>query len=126
MSDNSKLMSTEIGGEGGQYEGDLGLVDQAKKSSGQLGAVDTTIDQSRTTEDLQRQKERGEQTAANIRYGQAISEEGMGGMTQGMTGQSSDDGYGKVNQGVESANSETTKQAQGYGKGSGVDEEVGA
>lgn len=30
--------------------------------------------------------ERGEKTAANIRYGQAISEQGMGGETKGLGG----------------------------------------
>lgn len=32
-------------------------------------------------------QERGEQTAENIRYGQKLSEEGMGGQTTGQQGQ---------------------------------------
>jgi len=42
--------------------------------------------------DLNKSEDRGEQTADNIRYGQNISESGMGGMTEGNSGSASTGG----------------------------------
>lgn len=61
-------------------------------------------------------RERGEKTAENIRYGEAISEHGMGGETVGNTG-----GVNPLG-GEESVEEKGDKarHAQGYGPGSGV------
>jgi hypothetical protein len=55
---------------------------------------------------------RGEKTAENIRYGEAISEHGFGGETVGNSG--------GVEEGKETQDAKQTRREQGYGDGSGV------
>ncbi|KAL8723076.1 MAG: hypothetical protein Q9225_000547 [Loekoesia sp. 1 TL-2023] len=64
--------------------------------------------------------DRGARTAENIRYGQSISEGGMGGKTTETDGSANQGGYGStgVQDGQDSA--EETRREQGYGPGSGV------
>jgi len=45
-----------------------------------------------SVKDLNKSDDRGEKTADNIRYGQNISENGMGGMTEGNSGSASTGG----------------------------------
>ena len=45
-----------------------------------------------SVKELNKSEDRGEQTADNIRYGQNISESGMGGMTEGNSGSASTGG----------------------------------
>ena len=45
-----------------------------------------------SVKELNKSEDRGEQTADNIRYGQNISESGMGGMTEGNSGSASTSG----------------------------------
>lgn len=105
----------------------MGLADPQKKSGGQLGTSETTTDPSQTTKGQQRQAERGERTAENIRYGQGISEQGMGGTTSDSTGEGSDEGYGQVEDTQQDGQSaEGSREAQGYGGGQDMDREVGA
>lgn len=64
-------------------------------------------------------KERGETTAENIRYGEAISEHGFGGETVGNSGEADNQeggggSYGRVGE------TEKMRREQGYGGGSGV------
>ncbi|KAL9123267.1 MAG: hypothetical protein Q9187_000175 [Circinaria calcarea] len=68
----------------------------------------------------QQKGKRGQKTAENIRYGEAISEHGFGGETTGNSGVANQDGFGltEVQEGEE--NAEKSRQEQGYGKGSGV------
>ena len=74
---------------------------------------------------------RGERTAENIRYGQAISEQGMGGQTTTSSGQANVEGgyggteeqVGKSRGGEGEAGSRTE---QGYGEGNDMSQEVGA
>lgn len=58
--------------------------------------------------------------AENVRYGQNISESGVGGFTNS-TGKASQGGYGGApkDKSVEDSNSDA-RTAQGYGSGSGV------
>ncbi|KAF2766569.1 hypothetical protein EJ03DRAFT_277787 [Teratosphaeria nubilosa] len=107
---SSNLMDTEGGGESQQYEGNLGLVDPHKKSGGQLGAAETTLDPSKTEQGQQESAARGERTAENIRYGQTISEGGMSGQTTGMEGQVDRN---------ESVDGKQDRRAEGYGGADG-------
>nr|POE65903.1 hypothetical protein CFP56_57593 [Quercus suber] len=118
-SSNSQLMNTERGGEGGQYEGDLHAAQPKKTSGGQLGTAGTTTDPAQTDEGLRQKAERGEQTAENLRYGQAISERGVGGMTDGSVGSGASaerEGYGRVEGREDEAGSasEEGRTAAGY------------
>lgn len=63
--------------------------------------------------------ERGQHTTDNIRYGQNISESGVGGMTTTSTGDAEQSGGygGKPNESEQLKNS---RREQGYGPGSGV------
>ncbi|KAK5136024.1 hypothetical protein LTR08_004278 [Meristemomyces frigidus] len=147
---SSGLMETDAGGENQQYafsspfasyrdqstdtdpryEGNLGLVDEHKKSGGQMGSAETTTDSSDTPEGKQQKTDRGEKTAENIRYGQGISEGGMGGMTQGSSGSAEQEGYGKQEDGAENVDESQARRAQGYGGGGGegrdMDPNIGA
>ena len=72
------------------------------------------LDSNPTEADQQAQKEKaekGEKTAENIRYGEAISEHGFGGETVGNSG--------SVGGGTEGTAGQTRRE-QGYGGGSGV------
>ena len=63
---------------------------------------------------------RGEQTAENIRYGQAISESGFGGETVAFSGSAQQSGYGRT-EGIEKdGHVGQTRREQGYGEGNNV------
>lgn len=98
-----------------------------KKSTGQLGnaADNTTTDPSKTSEGVQRQVERGQQTAENIRYGQTISEGGMGGMTTVHSGEAEREGYGRVEDKAEDGGAAEQRRKAGYGGNKDMDNEVG-
>jgi len=84
-------MDTEPGGEQSQYETYKGLNDPPSKQSGQLGGNLPNT----TTESKGVDADRAQQTTDNIRYGQNISESGMGGMTTDSTGSAKQEGgYG--------------------------------
>ncbi|MCJ1392459.1 Replication factor C (RF-C) subunit [Xylographa bjoerkii] len=68
----------------------------------------------------QEKAERGEKTAENIRYGEAISEHGFGGETTGNSGQANQGGYGSTDAQEETEDAAKTREQQGYGSGSGV------
>ena len=65
---------------------------------------------------------RGEKTAENIRYGQNISESGMGGKTNstGAAGQGAGNGSVAKDKSQEDAGSAGSRSAQGYGEGTGI------
>ncbi|KAK5729561.1 hypothetical protein LTR17_011864 [Elasticomyces elasticus] len=129
---SSGLMETDAGGENQQYEGNLGIADAQKKSSGQLGQSsdqsNTTTNPAQTAEGQAQAAERGEKTAENIRYGQTLSETGgMGGMTKGMDGSTEQGGYGKVDDVEEEGSSaKESRRQQGYGGKEDMDREIGA
>lgn len=63
----------------------------------------------------------GDKTAENIRYGQNISESGMGGMTTTSSGKAnSGEGYGGTERDPALEKTGNNRSAQGYGPGSGV------
>jgi hypothetical protein len=67
-------------------------------------------------------RERGEKTAENIRYGEAISEHGFGGETIGNEGEvNQGSSFGRVEMEREGeGEGKQTRRGQGYGGGSGV------
>jgi hypothetical protein len=72
-----------------------------------------------TSEPTSLSNDRGQQTADNIRYGQNISESGVGGKTTTSTGSAEQaGGYGGKSD--EAEPQKQTRREQGYGPGSGV------
>ncbi|PNS17013.1 hypothetical protein CAC42_4977 [Sphaceloma murrayae] len=91
---SKNLMSTAPGGESDQYS-TIDTVNQPPaKSTGQLGSSSSSSTTDAINTKDQVSAERGEKTAANIRYGQAVSESGMGGMTTTSDGSAEQGGYG--------------------------------
>ncbi|KAL8809988.1 MAG: hypothetical protein Q9223_002711 [Gallowayella weberi] len=62
----------------------------------------------------------GARTAENVRYGQNISEEGMGGKTTEAGGHANQGGDGSTYAQDAQDSAEETREEQGYGSGSGV------
>lgn len=89
-----------------------------------MGDAETTVDPAKTDEGHQAQSERGQKTAENIRYGQGISEGGMGGMTDG-TGEAGKEGYGRIED-QEGQDGGSGRETQGYGGSKDMDKSVGA
>ncbi|KAL8824088.1 MAG: hypothetical protein Q9191_005309 [Dirinaria sp. TL-2023a] len=135
---SSGLMDTAPGGETPQYESINTVTKPHSKQSGQTGEAETQADAVDSQQD-QEKAEKGARTAENVRYGQGISEGGMGGTTtegQGEANQggllgmirdaddaSVDTGYGGTeNQTSSGGEPETaeSRREQGYGPGSGV------
>ncbi|KAJ9603203.1 hypothetical protein H2200_012498 [Cladophialophora chaetospira] len=116
MDDNKhedKMMDTSPGGENTQYESIKTETVPTEKQRGQLGSGPNSSDTPPADE------ERGQKTADNIRYGQNISESGMGGKTTAQSGSAGQQGgYGGA---PDQAEEQTdTRSQQGYGGGSGV------
>ncbi|KAG8531041.1 uncharacterized protein KY384_004398 [Bacidia gigantensis] len=117
---SSSLMDTEAGGEQTQYEGISTHQEPHSKRGGQMGNAETEPDSVSSVQDAEK-AEKGEKKAENIRYGQGISEGGMGGKTtesEGTGNQASSYGASKFQDDSQSA--EETREIQGYGGGSGV------
>lgn len=98
-----------------RYESAATFIKPTKKSSGQLGSPSDKTEVAEMSasggpQTAEEKKERGEKTAENIRYGEAISEHGFGGETVGNSG------------GVESheESPEDSRTQQGYGQGNDV------
>ncbi|KAF2233305.1 hypothetical protein EV356DRAFT_213692 [Viridothelium virens] len=129
MSD--KLMDIEPGGESTQYESIHTVTKPHSKSGGQLGDASTEVDTTTAAQE-EAKAARGERTAENIRYGQGISEHGMGGQTTTSGGvANTDGGYGGVREQVgKTAGSEGSDGAgrteQGYGGERDMGRDVGA
>ena len=68
--------------------------------------------------------EAGEKTAEKIRYGQSLSENGMGGQTTGSGQANSGDAGSKAQEETEDAVSE--RQKSGYGGDKDMDRDIGA
>ncbi|KAH6619035.1 hypothetical protein C7974DRAFT_379148 [Boeremia exigua] len=87
----SNLMATEKGGEQTQYEAEASDMVPHKKEAGQLGASaaqggSTLQPTSASDTKTNAPNTHGITPAEKIRYGQSISEGGMGGQTVGMGG----------------------------------------
>ncbi|KAK5404034.1 hypothetical protein LTR06_009967 [Exophiala xenobiotica] len=117
---DDKTMDTAPGGESTQYESIKTETLPTSKQRGQLGSGPNTSEDDSTSAD------RGQQTADNIRYGQNISESGMGGKTttsSGSAGQAG--GYGGAPD--QTVQQDDARSKQGYGPGSDhQNKEVGA
>ncbi|KAL8671850.1 MAG: hypothetical protein Q9168_003666 [Polycauliona sp. 1 TL-2023] len=116
---SSNLMDTEPGGEGDQYESIQTVTTPHSKQGGQMGEAETQPDAVKEQQE-QEKADRGARTAENIRYGQTISEGGMGGKTTEAGGSANQGGYGSTDGHAGQDNAEETRQEQGYGPGSGV------
>lgn len=128
---SANLLDTEAGGEQTQYEGAVTENVPAKKSGGQLGQPASTEQPSQTAEAAARHQQRGAQTAENVRYGQTISEGGMGGMTGGLQGSGGvEEGFGRVKEEGEGGEGDGgaagEREKAGYGGGRDMDRDVGA
>ncbi|KAG4435364.1 hypothetical protein IFR05_009150 [Cadophora sp. M221] len=110
---NTKLMDTEPGGENTQYESQDTFIKNPMKSTGQFGEEDTEADVPRSAQ----KQERGDKTAENVRYGEAISEHGFGGETVGNSGKADDAGQTSSEERVRL---ERARREMGYGEGSRV------
>ncbi|KAH7407417.1 hypothetical protein BKA64DRAFT_721232 [Cadophora sp. MPI-SDFR-AT-0126] len=134
---NTKLMDTEPGGENTQYESQDTFTKSPKKSTGQLGATAPTEDNEADVHRASQKSARGEKTAENIRFGEAISEHGFGGETLGNTGEAksslpgkgegtggrtrrSQGSFGEGMDSEERVRLERARREMGYGEGSGV------
>ncbi|KAL9025563.1 MAG: hypothetical protein Q9196_005638 [Gyalolechia fulgens] len=84
-----------------------------------MGEPETQLDAVAEQQE-QDKADRGAQTAENIRYGQTISEGGMGGKTTGSAGSANQGGYGSTGAQAGQDNAEESRQEQGYGSGSGI------
>ncbi|KAI4739497.1 hypothetical protein E4T50_10053 [Aureobasidium sp. EXF-12298] len=125
MSQN--LMDTDPGGdtEGStsQYTAINTVTVPHKKSGGQFGNPETSVDSVPEVEAAKKSEE-GEKTAEKIRYGQSLSENGMGGQTTGL-GQANSSSAGSKAQDVdEEAKNERAKS--GYGGDKDMDRDIGA
>ncbi|KAK3698225.1 hypothetical protein LTR37_017050 [Vermiconidia calcicola] len=120
---SSGMMETEAGGEQTQYEAEATDVKESGKSTGQLGdpADKTTEDPANTSERAEENAAKGEKNVENIRYGQTISEGGMGGMTQGMEGKTEQEGKENIDKAAVGQ-----REVGGYGGDKDMDRTVGA
>ena len=74
----------------------------------------------------QEKAEKGEKTAENIRYGQAISEQGVGGFTSGSLGSAAQEGVGKQQEQQQDQDAVQSRKAEGYGGEKDMNREIGA
>jgi hypothetical protein len=119
-----RLISITRSSSPNRYESITTEVQPHKKSGGQLGEPETTTDPSKTDEVTGDRAERGEKKAENMRYGQAISEQGVGGFTTGQSGDATQGGYGQVDDKAE--DDASGRKAAGYGGKQDADPEIGA
>ncbi|KAF2708270.1 hypothetical protein K504DRAFT_302605 [Pleomassaria siparia CBS 279.74] len=128
MSKNSGLMETSPGGEQTQYEGEHTDVDPPKKESGQLGGTNTSSTQQSSSKASNAPNTQGVTPAEKIRYGQAISEGGMGGKTTGGIGEATTQGGFGGTKSLDEKDDSFAKERreQGYGGENDADKHVGA
>lgn len=109
-----------------RYESEHNDVIPQKKSGGQMGAPETAVDfQPKAAANEKAQ--RGEKTAENIRYGQSISESGVGGFTTTSSGSAAQEGYGRQqDKASDTADAAASRKAEGYGGEKDMDREIGA
>ncbi|CAG8958330.1 hypothetical protein HYFRA_00000686 [Hymenoscyphus fraxineus] len=121
---NTKMMDTEAGGEQTQYEGaqttQTAQLPGHIKYTGQFNATPRTPEKDDAFETLK--KQRGEKTAENIRFGQAISQQGFGGKIVGNMGSAEKaSAYGGVkDDGNAEKDTQRTRKEMGYGGGNEV------
>lgn len=110
-----------------RYEGEATDVQPHKKSGGQFGDAETTTDITETKEYKAQHAEAGGRKAENMRYGQAISEQGVAGFTTGQQGSVQQSKTGSTATGSDStASSDETRAASGYGGDKDMSQDIGA
>ncbi|KAN0112663.1 hypothetical protein V8E51_005614 [Hyaloscypha variabilis] len=115
---NAKLMDTEPGGENTQYESASTFTQPHAKSQGQFSDPNPNEAKQQLQ---QHRRERGEQTAENIRYGEATSEHGFGGETVGNSREANQgSAFGREVEGGDGNGNGQMRTEQGYGEGSGI------
>ncbi|GAB7346084.1 hypothetical protein MBLNU457_4843t1 [Dothideomycetes sp. NU457] len=130
---SSGLMDTVAGGEGDNYEDAIDTQQRPhKKSGGQMGNPETAVDYSPAAQ-KEANAEAGAKSAEKIRYGQTMSEQGMGGMTNSSTGEANQEvGYGGAQDNGSATEMGGDEQgvddrlAQGLGGERDMNREVGA
>jgi len=105
-------MDTVPGGETPQYESIKTVTKPSEKQEGQLG--DESAASAERSDDPAK-AEQGERTAENVRYGQNVSESGMGGQTTGMEGEANQDGYGGTDAQDQDEKLVSSRREQGHG-----------
>jgi hypothetical protein len=97
-----------------------------KKSGGQLGQPETAVDVQ--PEAAAKEKaEKGEKAAEKIRFGQSISETGVGGFTTTSSGSVAQEGYGRQQDKTsDTADAVQSRKAEGYGGEKDMNREIGA
>lgn len=116
---SSNMMDTEPGGESDQYQSIKTVTNPHPKQGGQMGDVETQVDATESRQEEQK-SEQGTKAAENIRYGQNISESGMGGMTTEAQGTANQEGFGGTGNQEGSYDAEESRRDQGYGPGTGI------
>jgi len=122
---SSNLMDTSPGGESTQYESIKTVTKPHSKEGGQLSDKSTTSAPSNSNVS----SSRGEQTAENVRYGQAISEQGVGGFTapEHNSGEAkTESGFGGEDRLEGEEEMGKMRREQGYGAGEDMDRNIGA
>lgn len=92
-----------------------------------MGHVETTTDPSETPSHVRQHNDAGERKAENMRYGQAISEQGLGGITTDQGGLARQVGSDQAS--TDSAvdrDGAQSRVAGGYSGGRDMDKNVGA
>ncbi|KAF2090265.1 hypothetical protein K490DRAFT_63141 [Saccharata proteae CBS 121410] len=117
---SSNLMETERGGESNAYESIKTVTEPHSKQGGQLSSPETVspshLDKSSTT------NSQGISNADKIRYGQAMSEKGMG----GQTGPGHNEGEADAQKEEVSEGMAQSRREQGYGGAHDMNRQVGA
>jgi hypothetical protein len=109
-----------------RYESEHNDVKAHKKSGGQMGQAETAVE-SKPEAEGQKSAERGAQTSENIRYGQAISEQGVGGFTNSSSGEANQEGYGQQqDQTSDTSDAIDSRKVAGYGGEEDMDRNIGA
>ncbi|EON68029.1 hypothetical protein W97_07177 [Coniosporium apollinis CBS 100218] len=126
---SSGMMDTAPGGETPQYESINTVTQPHATEPGQMGgsggalstSTDPTASQSEAT------AEQGEKTAEKIRFGQKMSEEGMGGQTDASIGDAQQEGgLGGADVSANEESAAQSRREQGYGGDEDMDRTIGA
>ncbi|KAF2796845.1 hypothetical protein K505DRAFT_358969 [Melanomma pulvis-pyrius CBS 109.77] len=122
------LAHTSPGGEQTQYEGAHTSVDPPAKLAGHFDATTETTHSNAQNRATNAPNTQGVTSAEKIRFGQAISEEGVGGKTGASMGDASTEGGfgGTKALDEESEGFAKVRREQGYGGGRDADRHIGA
>lgn len=103
-----------------RYEGAKIFTQPPTKQVGQIGASSESANSKVDSQASQDKSERGEKTAENVRFGEAISEHGFGGETTSSSGQAHQAGSDRRTEDARHGDQTQSRRAQGYGPGSNI------